>query len=116
MPWLPAGLGGRDGLRLFVRLTPKAARAGIAGIKPALASPANPSGCELDVRVTAVPEKGRANAALIALLARALHLPQAAFALVAGETDRHKQIMIAGDAPALATALAALLPGATAKG
>ena len=116
MPWMAAGADGTGGLRLFVRLTPKASRAAIAGIKPAVASAANPCGCELDVKVTAVPEKGRANAALVALLAKALHLPQAAFALVAGETDRHKQILIAGDAPALATALAALLAGPTSRG
>ncbi|MFC3675209.1 DUF167 family protein [Ferrovibrio xuzhouensis] len=111
-----AGPGEDGGLRLFVRLTPKAARAGIAGIKPAAVTPGNPCGCELDVKVTAVPEKGRANAALIALLAKALHLPQSAVALVAGETDRHKQIVIAGAAPALATTLAALIPGRVSKG
>lgn len=115
-PWIAAGPGADSGLRLFVRLTPKAARDGIAGIKAAVATAANPSGCELDVKVTAVPEKGRANAALIALLAKALHLPQSAIALVAGETDRHKQIVIAGAAPALETALAALVPGRAAKG
>jgi uncharacterized protein YggU (UPF0235/DUF167 family) len=114
VPWQAAGPRGQDGLRLYVRLTPRAARDGIAGIKPTAdghGGAGNPCGCELDVKVTAAPEKGRANAALIALLAKALGLPQAAFALAAGETDRRKQITIAGDGPALATVLAALIAG-----
>jgi len=107
-PWQPASGGG---LRLAVRLTPKAGRNGVTGIKPTAAG-----GGELDVRVTAVPEKGRANAALIALLAKALQVPAGAITLVAGDTDRHKQLHIAGDAAALGRALQDLVAGQSRKG
>ena len=51
----------------------------------------------LAVRVTAAPDKGRANRAVIETLARAFGLPKSAFALVSGETDRHKTLLVAGN-------------------
>jgi uncharacterized protein (TIGR00251 family) len=89
-----------DGLRLAVRLTPKAGRDGIDGLKPTAEG-----GVEVAARVTAVPEKGRANAALLRLLAKQLRLPAGRLSVVAGETDRHKQILIDGDAATLDAAL-----------
>ena len=44
----------------------------------------------LKATVTAVPEKGRANEALIELLAKTFKIRKSAFNLVSGETDRHK--------------------------
>lgn len=93
-----------DGLRLFVRLTPKAGRDTIDGVKPTADGQ-----CELAARVTAVPEDGRANAALLGLLAKRLRLPGRDFEIVAGATDRHKQIAISGDPARLEPALAALV-------
>jgi uncharacterized protein YggU (UPF0235/DUF167 family) len=90
-----------DGLRLFVRLTPKGGRDGFDGFKSTAAG-----GVEIAARVTAVPEDGKANAALLRLLAKSLKLPVSRFAIVAGATDRHKQIAISGDAAALETLLA----------
>jgi uncharacterized protein YggU (UPF0235/DUF167 family) len=55
-----------------------------------------------------VPDKGKANAAVIALLAKALGLPKSAVTLVAGETARLKTLAIAGDGEALAARLVAL--------
>ena len=89
-----------DGLRLAVRLTPKAGRDGIEGLKPTA-----DGGVELSVKVTAVPENGKANDALLRLLAKRLKLPVSSLQLVAGMTDRHKQILIGGDPSALETAL-----------
>jgi uncharacterized protein (TIGR00251 family) len=89
-----------DGLRLFVRLTPKASRDGIDGLKPTA-----DGGVEVVAKVTAVPEKGRANDALLRLLAKQLKLPAGRLSVVAGETDRHKQILISGEADALDGAL-----------
>ncbi|WP_298726609.1 DUF167 family protein [uncultured Ferrovibrio sp.] len=89
-----------DGLRLFVRLTPKSGRDAVEGLKPTA-----DGGAELAAKVTAVPEKGKANAALIKLLSKALKLPGGRFEIVAGETDRHKQILIHGDPAALEAAL-----------
>jgi uncharacterized protein (TIGR00251 family) len=93
-----------DGLRLFVRLTPKGGRDAIEGVKPTA-----DGSCELVARVTAVPEDGKANAALLKLLAKSLKLPGRDFEIVAGATDRHKQILISGDPAALDTALSGWL-------
>lgn len=101
LPWRAVA----DGLRLAVRLTPKAGRDGIDGLK-AMAD----GGVELAVKVTAVPENGKANDALLRLLAKKLKLPVSGLQLVTGATDRHKQILIGGDPSALdATLRAALL-------
>lgn len=93
-----------DGLRLAVRLTPKAGHDGIEGLKPTA-----DGSVELAVKVTAVPESGKANDALLRLLAKRLKLPVSALQLVAGATDRHKQILIEGDAAQLESALSALV-------
>ena len=46
------------------------------------------------VDVTVVPEKGKANAVIIALLAKALGRPKSALAIVQGETGRDKVIRV----------------------
>jgi uncharacterized protein YggU (UPF0235/DUF167 family) len=51
----------------------------------------------LRVEVTQVPEKGKANAAVISLLSRVLDLPKSAFLLTSGETSRNKRFLIAAD-------------------
>ncbi len=92
-----------------MRLTPKAGRDGIEGCKPTAQNQVNGGGEELVVKVTAVPEHGKANDALLRLLAKQLKLPVSALQLVAGATDRHKQILIAGDAVVLEVALSSVL-------
>lgn len=62
----------------------------------------------LRVRVRAVPDKGKANAAVIALLAKALGVPKSAVELVSGDTARLKTIAIEGDPAALAVRIEAL--------
>jgi len=62
----------------------------------------------LRVRVRAVPDKGKANAAVIMLVAKALDVPRSAVTLVSGDTARLKTIKIEGDAAALATRIEAL--------
>lgn len=54
------------------------------------------------VRVTAVPDKGKANAAVTVLLAKALGVPKSAISVVSGETARLKTIAVAGDPAVLA--------------
>jgi len=78
-----------DAARLAVRLTPKAARDRVEGI----ATDAE-GRCWLRVSVTAVPENGKANAALVALLAKAWKLPKGAFTLASGATDRRKSLRV----------------------
>jgi uncharacterized protein YggU (UPF0235/DUF167 family) len=55
-----------------------------------------------------VPDKGKANAAVVALLARALGVPKSAVSVSSGETSRFKTLSISGDGPALATGIEAL--------
>ncbi len=95
-----------DGVEVRVRLTPKASRAGVAG----LVAEAD-GGARLKVAVTAAPEAGRANAALVALLAKEWDLPKTSLTVTAGATDRRKTITVAGEPRALAARLAAWIAG-----
>ncbi|NMD08713.1 MAG: DUF167 domain-containing protein [Phyllobacteriaceae bacterium] len=79
------------GLFLDVKATPKAARAEVAGIR---------NGALL-VKVTAAPEKGKANAAVAALLAKEMGIPKSAFELVTGDTDRNKSFRLVSHAEAV---------------
>ena len=84
-------------LLLSVRLTPGAAREGISGCWT------DEKGAEwLGARVRAVPEKGRANVALIALLAKTLDWPRSAISLESGDSNRLKRLRIKGGVDALA--------------
>lgn len=48
------------------------------------------------VRVAAPPERGAANRAVVALLARTLRVPERAVTLVSGETTRDKIVELSG--------------------
>jgi len=64
--------------------------------------------------VTAPPQHGRANEALLQLLARAWRLPRRNLSIVAGAVSRHKTVHIARDPQLLLERLAvqiAALPG-----
>lgn len=82
----------RDGIAVAVHLTPKAKANRITG----LAAQAD-GAFALKASVTAVPERGKANAALLALLAKSWRLPKSSLCVAAGATDRHKLIAVAGD-------------------
>jgi len=95
-----------DGLTATLRVAPKAARNAVAGLA------AEPDGgVALRVSVTAAPEDGRANAAVVALLAKEWRLAKSRIAVVAGATDRRKRIHIAGDPGELLNSLTAWLAG-----
>jgi uncharacterized protein YggU (UPF0235/DUF167 family) len=53
------------------------------------------------VRVTAAPENGRANEAVLRLIADALSLPRDAVTLVSGHGGRDKVVELTGVGPAL---------------
>ena len=72
--------------RLEVRVTPGARRAGIAGRH----------GEGWKIRVAAPPERGKANTALIALLAYELDVSPSAIRVVAGHGARTKLVEIDG--------------------
>lgn len=95
--------GERDSLILHLRVTPNAGADRIEGIE------ARDDGTAvLRVRVAAVPDKGKANAAVIALLAKQLGIPKSAITLATGDASRLKSFRLSGDPDALAAAIEAL--------
>ena len=88
----------RDGLVITARVTPKASRTAAQGVI------ATPEGHALKIAVTAPPDKGKANAAVIAVLADAFGVAKSSVTVTAGETDRRKVIRISGDPAALTAA------------
>ncbi len=91
---MPIRRAGAD-LILALRLTPRAARARIGGVFTDAQG-----NCWLQASVTAPPDKGRANAALIALLAKALRVPPSSILLETGDTNRLKRLRLADCTPA----------------
>ncbi|MCR6671166.1 DUF167 family protein [Devosia ginsengisoli] len=94
---------GPTGLSLFVRVTPNAGRDAIEGIEIR-----DDGSCVLRIRVKAVPDKGKANAAAVALLAKALGVPKSAISVAAGDTSRFKTLAVSGDGAVLAAGVDAL--------
>ena len=87
--------------RFRVRLTPKAGRDAIEGWwSDGAGHPA------LKARVAAPPEDGKANAALIALLARTLGVRPSDVHIASGAASRLKTIEIEGDEARLSARLA----------
>lgn len=89
-----------EGLRLRVRLTPNASRDGIGCVAMDAEEVA-----WLTASVTAAPENGRANKALIKLLSKAWKIPKSSFEVRSGATRRRKTLLIAGDGTALTAQL-----------
>jgi uncharacterized protein (TIGR00251 family) len=69
-----------------IRLTPRSARDEVLGFE----------GDVLRARVTAPPVEGRANEALLGLLADALGVPKSALRIVRGQRSREKLVAIEG--------------------
>jgi uncharacterized protein len=79
-----------DDIVLRVHVQPGAGRTAVAGRH----------GDALKVRVGAPPQGGRANEAVIALIAEVLGAPAAAVSLVSGASSRTKRIRVSGLAQA----------------
>lgn len=79
------------GLRLPVRVTPGSRREGVG--------PYRPEAPWLVVRVAAPPVEGKANEALIALLARVLGLPPSCLSVTRGHGSRLKTLAVQCDTP-----------------
>ncbi|MBS0221322.1 MAG: DUF167 domain-containing protein [Proteobacteria bacterium] len=60
------------------------------------------AGTMLKVAVTAAPDEGKANAAVVALLAGSWRLPKTAFTIVKGAAARNKTVGVAGDPQTIA--------------
>ena len=56
-------------------------------------------GGRLKLAVTAAPEKGKANKAVIELLADTLHINESSIHIISGESSRDKRLMIEGLTP-----------------
>ena len=81
---------------ISVRLRPCASDNRIDGIQKKW-----PDGSvSLVVRFTTVPEKGRANQALVKLLAKAWRVSQGSLGIVVGAKGRTKTLLLEGDAAA----------------
>lgn len=91
------------GVRLFVRVAPRASRDKIETVERDAAGRDR-----LRIRVTAPPDKGEANERVIELLAKALHIAKSSIAVRQGAHDRNKSLEIAGDPQHLMVALEAL--------
>lgn len=95
-----------DGVRVAVLVSPKAARDRIVG------GVVEANGRHvLKIAVRAVPEGGKANDAVIELLAKAVRLPRRDLVLRAGAASRRKTVLVSGDPAQLLTRLDALLAG-----
>lgn len=90
------------GAELRVRAQPGASRDAVEGIGEDAAGQRF-----LKVRVRAVAEKGKANAAIEQVLAKELGVPKSAVSVEKGETQRIKTVRISADA-SIAAALEAL--------
>jgi uncharacterized protein (TIGR00251 family) len=87
-----------DGCTLSVRVHPGARKNGVTGVHAGA----------VKIALTAPPVDGKANEALIAFLAEALHLPRARISLVSELTSRTKTVRITGKSAA--EVAAALFP------
>ena len=98
-----------DGLQVAIRLLPRARTDRLVGVAAYAAG-----GHVLKATVTAPAEAGRANEALLQLLARAWRLPRRDLSIVAGSTSRNKIVRASGDPQRLVEQVApeiARLPG-----
>jgi len=82
---------GASGVTVDLRVQPRARRAGLAM-----------AGDTLKATVTAPPEDGKANDAVIGLLAEAWRLPRSSFEIVKGQAVRSKTVRVSGEPSALA--------------
>ncbi len=77
------------GVELFLYIQPRASRSKIAGLQ----------GEELKVALTAPPVDGAANKACRVFIAKLCNIPRSRVLLVAGETSRHKRLLLEGADP-----------------
>ncbi|MGD8452251.1 MAG: DUF167 domain-containing protein [Phycisphaerae bacterium] len=74
------------GVEFHVKVVPGASRTRVMGLW----------GTALKVAVAAPPEGGKANAAVVALLAKTLEVSRGAVRIVSGQTQPRKRVSVAG--------------------
>jgi uncharacterized protein len=82
----------RNGLSVAIRLSPRARSDRLLGIVATAGG-----GHALRASVTAPAQDGRANEALLQLLARAWQVPRRDLSIVGGATSRNKIVRVAGE-------------------
>ena len=95
-----------DHVRLTVRLTPNGGRDAIDGLETGADGERH-----VKARVSVPPEKGKANKALVALVAKWAGVSKSAVSLVSGDTQRKKILRIDGDPEDLMARLERALNG-----
>lgn len=95
---------GKGGFLLAVRVTPKSSQNQATGVHVS-----SDGSMSLAVKVTAPPDKGKANKAVIEVLAKAAGVSKSSFSIVAGETDRNKTILVTGNQAAVEAWIASLM-------
>ncbi|WP_374485642.1 DUF167 domain-containing protein [Zoogloea sp.] len=93
MSWLNRAADGS--VTLMLHIQPGAKKTEFVGLH----------GEALKIRLAAPPVDGKANAALIAFLAKACRVSKSAVELVSGETSRSKRVRVSGADPDRITAL-----------
>lgn len=90
----------KDGVRARIRLTPGASADRIKQVA------ADQNGVAwLTATVTAPPEDGRANRALVRMLAKEWRVAKSGIEIISGLTDRRKTLRLEGDAAAVLATL-----------
>ncbi len=82
-PWLRAS---KDGVEVLVHVQPGARRSGVVGVH----------GDALKVSVKAPPSGGKANEAVIEIVASALGVKRGRVELISGATARSKRLLVSG--------------------
>lgn len=94
MGWMAQA--GDGSVVLMLHIQPGARKTEVAGLH----------GDALKIRLAAPPVDGKANAALLAFLAKACSVPKSAVSLLSGETSRSKRVRIVGAEVSVLEALA----------
>jgi uncharacterized protein len=101
-PELPARIV-PGGIMLHLKVTPKASHDVVESVE------VRPDGAVLAVKVRALPDKGEANNAVVATVAKWLSEPKTKLRVAAGAKARLKQVFVAGEPAELMEKLAARL-------
>jgi uncharacterized protein len=95
-----------SGLRVAIRLSPRSRADCVVGIVATAGG-----GRQLKAAVSTVPQGGRANEALLLLLARSWGVPRRDLSIVQGSASRSKVVAISGDPQQLIEKITAAVSG-----
>lgn len=98
MPFSPH----KNGVSIAIRLQPGARKDAVGGL-----AGQSDGGKALKCTVTAPPEDGKANDALIRMLSKEWGVPKSALSVIAGASSRNKVLLATGDTRALSEKLQA---------